>query len=33
MYQAVEWFFPGDGQSFDPNHYLNICTGQYVGYQ
>jgi hypothetical protein len=30
MYQAVEWYFPGEGQSFDPAHYENICTGSYV---
>jgi hypothetical protein len=30
MYQAVEWYFPGEGQSFDPTHYENICTGSYV---
>jgi len=30
MYQAVEWYFPGAGQSFDPTHYENICTGSYV---
>jgi hypothetical protein len=30
MYQAVEWYFPGQGQSFDPTHYENVCTGSYV---
>ena len=30
MYQAVEWFFPQEGGSFDPNTYINICTGEYV---
>ena len=30
MYQAVEWYFPGQGQAFDPTHYENICTGAYV---
>lgn len=30
MYQAVEWYFPGEGQSFDPTHYENICAGSYV---
>jgi hypothetical protein len=30
VYQAVEWYFPGEGQSFDPTHYENICTGSYV---
>jgi hypothetical protein len=30
MYQALEWYFPGQGQSFDPTHYENICTGSYV---
>jgi hypothetical protein len=31
MYQAVEWYFPQHGQSFDPNAYIDICTGTYVG--
>ena len=30
MYQAVEWYFPRHGQSFDPSTYENICTGTYV---
>ena len=30
MYQAVEWYFAGQGQSFDPTTFWNICTGQYV---
>lgn len=30
MYQAVEWYFPQHGQSFDPNQYENICIGSYV---
>lgn len=30
MYQAVEWYFPGEHQSFSPSHYENICTGSYV---
>ena len=30
MYQAVEWYFPQHGQSFNPRHYENICTGSYV---
>ena len=30
MYKAVEWYFPQHGQSFDPHHYENICTGTYV---
>jgi hypothetical protein len=30
MYQAVEWYFPGEGQAFDPTHYENVCTGSYV---
>ena len=30
MYQAVEWYFPGEGQSFDPTHYEDICSGTYV---
>ena len=27
MYQAVEWFFPPHGQTFDPQTAENICTG------
>jgi hypothetical protein len=27
MYEAVEWYFPQHGGSFDPNTYENICTG------
>ena len=30
MYQAIEWYFPQHGQSFDPNQYENVCTGGYV---
>ncbi len=30
MYQAVEWYFPGEHQSFNVTHYENICTGSYV---
>jgi hypothetical protein len=31
MYQAVEWYFPQHGQTFNPNQYENVCTGTYVG--
>jgi hypothetical protein len=31
MYQAVEWYFPQQGETFDPNNYLNTSTGTYVG--
>ena len=31
MYQAVEWYFPQHGQSFNPSQYQDICTGRYVG--
>ncbi len=31
MYQAVEWYFPENGQSFSPGTYEDICTGSYVG--
>lgn len=30
MYQAVEWYFPGEGQSFNAKQYENVCTGSYV---
>jgi hypothetical protein len=29
MYQAVEWYFPQHGMTFDPNQYEDICTGSY----
>jgi hypothetical protein len=31
MYQAVEWYFPQHGQSFNPDTYEDVCTGSYVG--
>jgi hypothetical protein len=31
MYQAIEWFFPQFGESFDSARYIDICTGEYVG--
>jgi hypothetical protein len=30
MYQAVDWYFPTEGQSFNPRGHYNICTGDYV---
>jgi len=30
MYQAVEWFYPQHGMTFDPNQYEDICKGTYV---
>ena len=30
MYQAVEWYFPQDGETFTPDSYRNTCTGDYV---
>ena len=30
-YQAIEWYYPQHGESFDTNNYINICTGNYVG--
>lgn len=32
-YNAVEWFYPKYGESFDPDRYINACTGKYVGFQ
>ncbi len=29
-YRAINWYFPEYGQSFDPESYINICTGDYV---
>ena len=31
VYRAIEWYFPSQGDKFDPNSYINICTGDYVG--
>ena len=28
-YNAIEWYFPGHGQHFDPRTYINACTGSY----
>ncbi len=30
MYKAVEWYFPKEGQAFNPGQYENICSGRYV---
>ncbi|WP_052434301.1 hypothetical protein [Streptacidiphilus melanogenes] len=27
-YRALEWYFPGKGQHFDPTRYFDACTGQ-----
>jgi hypothetical protein len=29
MYQAVEWYFPESGGSFDPANYLDACSWTY----
>lgn len=26
MYEQVEWYFPGEGQHFDPGNAENICA-------
>lgn len=26
MYQAIEWYFPESGGSFNPTNYLNVCS-------
>ncbi|WP_076480502.1 hypothetical protein [Williamsia sterculiae] len=31
MYQAIEWYYPQHGETFHPDRYINICTGDYVG--
>lgn len=28
-YQAVEWYFPSSGGTFDPNNYLDVCSWTY----
>ncbi len=30
-YNALEWYFPEDGQLFNPHKYINTCTGEFVG--
>jgi hypothetical protein len=30
MYGALEWYFPEQGQNFDPKNYDDVCTGQPV---
>lgn len=30
MYQAAKWYFPGNGETFNPAGHYNICTGDYV---
>ncbi len=30
MYQAVEWYFPKNGQTFNPSQFEDICNGSYV---
>lgn len=29
MYQAIEWYFPSSGGSFDASSYLNVCSWTY----
>jgi hypothetical protein len=29
VYRAISWFFPGEGDSFDPNTYIDMCDGSY----
>jgi hypothetical protein len=31
MYRAVEWYFPSNGDHFNPRQYEDICKGDYVG--
>ncbi len=30
-YNAIEWYFPEYGETFDPHTYIDACTGAYVG--
>jgi hypothetical protein len=30
-YNALTWFFPKYGETFDPHQYIDTCTGAYVG--
>jgi hypothetical protein len=29
MYQAIEWYFPESGGSFNATTYLNVCSWTY----
>lgn len=29
MYQAIEWYFPESGGSFNADSYLNVCSWTY----
>lgn len=29
-YRALNWYFPDVGETYDPERYINICTGDYV---
>jgi hypothetical protein len=29
-YNAIEWYSPQHGDHFDPQEYINACTGQYL---
>jgi hypothetical protein len=31
MYQALEGYFPAQGQHFDPAHFQDVCTGRSFG--
>jgi hypothetical protein len=31
-YSKIAWYFPGKGEHFNPHSYINICTGDYVGF-
>jgi hypothetical protein len=31
-YNAVTWYFPKYGETFNPGSYINACTGKYVGF-
>ena len=28
-YRKIDWYFPQYGQTFDPNQWMNVCTGAY----
>jgi hypothetical protein len=30
-YRAIEWYFPGHGQHFDPTRYIDACSGENHG--
>jgi hypothetical protein len=32
-YNAIEWYFPKYGETFDAHRYINACNGLYIGFR